>query len=42
MIVYNKGEEKANIFVGKAPSQAAQTIAFYPRPLRARLYGDLW
>ena len=41
MILYNKGEEKANTFIGKALSTASQTIALAFLPLRARLYGDL-
>jgi hypothetical protein len=41
MIVYNKGEEKANHFVGKATSTGLTNRSFISLPLRARLYGDL-
>jgi hypothetical protein len=41
MIVYNKGEEKANKIVGKAPSTGLTNHRLVSPPLRAMLYGDL-
>jgi hypothetical protein len=41
MIVYNKGEEKANQIVGKAPSTGLTNHRLVSPPLGARLYGDL-